>query len=217
MEQRHILPDRASGSYLTPEFVAARLREDSQAPEFLGDHDLNPGVLADPPLRQAAVLVPLVLRPEEMTVLLTRRTSDLPHHAGQVSFPGGGIDPEDRDAEAAALREAWEEIGLDPAKVKVIGRLRPYLTRTGFHITPVVGVIVPPFELTLAPREVAEAFEVRCSVVADPANHHPHEIVLEEKNYVTYNIPFDGQNIWGATAAMLVSLGRILAPPEPAG
>jgi len=164
----------------------------------------------------AAVLVPLIERPSGWTVLLTQRATDLLHHAGQVSFPGGRIESDDHDAEAAALREADEEVGLQPAKVRVIGQLRPYLTRTGFHITPIVGVVSPPLALELAPGEVAEAFEVPLADIVDPRNHLRHEIVIEGRAYFTHVIPSDNRFIWGATAAMLVILGRILAPPEAA-
>src|SRR5271165_5248799 len=135
---------------------AAALRQATR-----GDHDLNPGMT--PPstaLRPAAVLVPLVDRAEGMTVLLTLRTAHLNAHAGQVAFPGGRIEPEDRDAVAAALRETEEEIGLPREHVSLIGRLDTYVTGTGFEITPIVGIVSTPFSLTVDPYEVAEVFEV---------------------------------------------------------
>src|SRR3954447_12751160 len=112
---------------------------DAAAEAQRGDHDLNPGMHPDRALTAAAVLVPLIDRPDGMTVLLTKRTDHLHDHAGQVSFPGGRLDPEDRDAAAAALREAKEEVGLDPDRVDLIGRLDTYVTRTGFEVIPWVG------------------------------------------------------------------------------
>src|SRR5580704_12787897 len=122
-----------------------------------GDHDLNPG--ETPPsaaLRPAAVLVPLIEHRDGWTVLLTQRTAHLSAHAGQISFPGGRIEAADADAVAAALRETEEEVGLARANVSVVGRLDTYITGTGFEITPIVGIVAPPYELTIDPYEVAE-------------------------------------------------------------
>lgn len=215
MEQRNILsPGYFDAGYLTPDFVAARLREDEQARAHYGDADLNPGLEIAARRRAAAVLVPLIHHDDGLTVLLTQRTLDLPHHAGQVSFPGGRIDPEDESPEHAALREAEEEVGLDRERVRLIGRLGPYLTGTGFHITPVVGIVTPPFDLTLEPREVADAFEVPLSVVVDPRNHGQRPTTVGTRSFQTYQIPWEDRFIWGATAGMLVNLGRILAAPD---
>lgn len=215
MEQRNILsPAQLDTGYLTPDFVAARLRDDALARIHSGDADLNPGLEIAARRRAAAVLVPLVDHGHGLSVLLTQRTDDLSHHAGQVSFPGGRIDPEDESPEHAALREAEEEVGLDRSHVRVIGRLGPYLTGTGFHITPVVGIVTPPFELTLEPREVADAFEVPLSVIVDPRNHDRHPTTIGSRTFQTYLIPWEDRFIWGATAGMLVNLGRILAAPD---
>ena len=215
MEQRNILsPGHFDAGYLTPEFIAARLAEDEQARAHYGDADLNPGLEIAARRRAAAVLVPLIDHADGLTVLLTQRSNDLPHHPGQVSFPGGRIDPDDESPEHAALREAEEEVGLDRNQVRLIGRLGPYLTGTGFHITPVVGIVAAPIDLTLEPREVADAIEVPLSVVVDPRNHGQHPTTVGTRSFQTYLIPWQDRFIWGATAGMLVNLGRILAAPE---
>ena len=134
-----------------------------------GDHDLNPGMAPpDQKLTPAAVLVPLVDRADELTVLLTQRTEHLRDHAGQVSFPGGRIEPNDPSHEAAALREAEEEVGLPSDRVDLIGRLDRYVTRTGFEVVPVIGIVNPPFPIRPDPFEVAEVFEVPLRFLADP-------------------------------------------------
>jgi 8-oxo-dGTP pyrophosphatase MutT (NUDIX family) len=162
-------------------------------------------------LRPAAVLVPLIDRPEGMSILLTRRTPHLSAHAGQIAFPGGRIEPEDADAVAAALRETEEEIGLPRDHVSVIGRLDTYVTGTGFEITPVVGIVRVPFPLSLDPFEVAEAFEVPLAFVLDRNNHQRFERPFAERRRVFFVLPFEGRNIWGATAGMLVNLAEVLA------
>ena len=186
---------------------AAALRQATR-----GDHDLNPGMT--PPssaLRPAAVLVPLIDRTEGMSVLLTRRTPHLSAHAGQIAFPGGRIDAGDSDAVAAALRETEEEVGLPRDHVTVIGRLDTYVTGTGFEITPVVGIVAPPFPLAAQPSEVDEVFEVPLSYVLDPGNHRRTERVFEERRRVFFVLPYENRNIWGATAGMLVNLAEVLA------
>ena len=177
-----------------------------------GDHDLNPGTT--PPsaaLRPAAVLVPLVDRAGGMTVLLTRRTAHLSAHAGQISFPGGRIEEADADAIAAALRETEEEVGLQRDHITVISRLDTYVTGTGFEITPIVGIVRLPFRLAIDPFEVAEAFEVPLDFVLDSANHHRTERVVDGRRRVFFVLPYEGRNIWGATAGMLVNLAEVLA------
>jgi 8-oxo-dGTP pyrophosphatase MutT (NUDIX family) len=185
---------------------AAALRQATR-----GDHDLNPGMtLPSTALRPAAVLVPLIDRPEGMSVLLTLRTPHLSAHAGQVSFPGGSIDEGDRDASDAALRETEEEIGLPRNHVSLIGRLDTYVTGTGFEITPLVGIVTPPFPLAADPFEVAEIFEVPLSFVLDRGNHRRTERILEGRRRVFFVLPFENRNIWGATAGMLVNLAEVL-------
>lgn len=171
-----------------------------------GDHDLNPDMRPMPPLTPAAVLVPLVDRTDGMTVLLTRRTDHLHDHAGQISFPGGRLEPGDADAMAAALRESREEIGLSGEHVEVAGRLDDYETRTGFRVTPVVGLISPDFSLRLDAFEVAEVFEVPLGFILDPANHRLHSRVFENRRRQYHAIPYGDYYIWGATAGMLINL-----------
>ncbi len=158
-------------------------------------------------LRPAAVLVPLVER-EELTVLLTQRTDRLHHHAGQISFPGGRVEAGDAGPVETALRETEEEVGLDRRHVQVAGYLDGYETGTGFHITPVVGFVMPEFELTLDAFEVAEAFEVPLSFIFDPSNHQRHSRIYNGTRRNYFAMPYGDFYIWGATAGMLMNLYR---------
>lgn len=165
-------------------------------------------------LTPAAVLVPVVLRPEMPTIMLTQRTDHLYDHAGQISFPGGRLDPGDATPEAAALREAEEEVGLSPDCVELIGRLDTYvILRTGFEVVPAVGLVRPPFALRPDPFEVAEIFEVPLAFVLDRANHERHSRVFDGVERSFHVLQFEGRYIWGATAAMLVNLAEVLAEP----
>ena len=161
-------------------------------------------------LTPAAVLVPVILRPEGLTVLFTQRTAHLNDHAGQVSFPGGRCETDDPSPVHTALRETEEEIGLDPARIEVLGLLPEYRTGTGFTVTPVVGLVRPPFELSLDSFEVAEVFETPLAFLLDPANHQRHSMEIGGVRRHYYAMPYEGYFIWGATAGMLVSLHRLL-------
>jgi len=183
----------------------------ASAPQRRGDHDLNDeGMRPKPPLRPAAVLVPLVERADGFSVLLTQRSPDLRHHAGQISFPGGRVEPDDASPQAAALREANEEIGLPHDCVELLGTLDIYETRTGFEIVPVVGLVTPPFDIRLDAREVAEAFEVPLAFVLDPVNHERHSRVFQGIRRHFHAMPYGERYIWGATAGMLINLYEVL-------
>ena len=159
---------------------------------------------------EAAVLVPLVNRSAGIQVLLTQRTEHLRDHAGQVSFPGGRVEPDDPDREATALRETDEEIGLPAGRIQVLGRLPDYEIPSGFRITPVVGWIEPPFPLKPDEFEVADIFEVPLAHFLDPANYQRREYRLRGRHRHYLAIPWQGRYIWGATAGMLYSLCRLL-------
>ena len=175
---------------------------------------LRPLLPVDP--RPAAVLIPLVDRPEGPHILLTVRASHLRHHAGQIAFPGGRIELEDADPAAAALREAEEEIGLEPARVQVLGYLPDQLILTGFRVTPVVAHVTPGFTLRYDPGEVQETFELPWSHLIDARHHHAYRRQLAGMELEVRDILFGEHKIWGATAGMLFCL-REWALPRPEG
>ncbi len=158
------------------------------------------------PLTPAAVLLPIVLRPAGQTVLLTQRTAHLRDHAGQISFPGGRVETEDLSPVHTALRETEEEIGLLRQHVEVLGFLPEYRTATGYRVTPVVGLVAPPFELSPDAQEVAEVFEVPLGFLLDPANHQRHSLHYRGALRHYFAMPYGEYFIWGATAGMIRSL-----------
>ncbi len=162
--------------------------------------------LLDKPWKPAAVLVPLLDYADTTRVLLTRRTSTLRHHAGQISFPGGALEESDKGPVDAALRETREETGMDTQDVQVVGFLDTYLTITGFAVTPVVARVPPGKDLRPDPTEVAELFEVPLPFLMNPDNHRRHVGKRDGLRVQFYSIPYRDWNIWGATAGMLVNL-----------
>lgn len=173
-----------------------------------GDHSLQDdqallrAALERPP-RRAAVLVPVVPRPDGVTVLFTERAAHLRDHAGQIAFPGGKIDAADPSPRAAAMREAFEEIGLPPDRVRVLGYLDPYLSGTGFLVMPVVGLVALPLALQLNPAEVAASFEVPLAHLMDPDRHELQEREWRGRMRRYYAIPHEGRVVWGVTAGIV--------------
>jgi 8-oxo-dGTP pyrophosphatase MutT (NUDIX family) len=161
------------------------------------------------PLVPAAVLVPVIIS-DTPSILLTKRTSHLSAHAGQVSFPGGRIDPEDSGPEAAALREAWEEIGLEATSVQVLGRMADHITGTGYRITPVLGLLPPGLNFQLSAHEVEAVFELPISVVLDPNAPKVQRQHVRGVWRAYWEWPHPKHYIWGATAAILVRLAELL-------
>jgi len=151
-----------------------------------------------------------------MTVLLTQRATTLKDHAGQISFPGGRIEPADRDAWHAALRETFEEIGLRSELVEFAGYLPDHVVISGFRVTPVVGFVNPLYQLNVAAAEVHDVFEVPLNYILDAANHKSRQRKIGELTIDIHDIPYGERNIWGATAGMLMTLRRRLQSPAPA-
>ncbi|MFN4283781.1 MAG: CoA pyrophosphatase [Alphaproteobacteria bacterium] len=166
-------------------------------------------------LKHAAVLIPIVLRPGGPTILLTERTPHLADHAGQISFPGGRLEPEDADAVAAALRETEEEIGLARRHVEVLGHFEDYGTVTGYRVTPIVGLARPPFDLTPDPHEVAEIFELPLEFILQPTNIRRLRETRGGVPRDVYEIAYGKWRVWGFTARILVRLIAALEE-EPA-
>ncbi|MCM5569810.1 CoA pyrophosphatase [Burkholderiaceae bacterium FT117] len=212
-DDTQVLP-AVAGEALAPERLRERFSKPPQwAPEMTGDRiRLHAG-----PPRPAAVLVPIVAHAGAPSVLLTQRTLHLRQHSGQVAFPGGRYEPADRTPVHTALREAHEEVGLDPARVEVIGRLPDYLTGTGFQVTPVVGLVAPGLELRPDPQEVADVFEVPLGFLMDPRHHQRRLVEVGGAQRIFWAMPWrphpaaDEYFIWGATAAMLRNLYRLLS------
>ncbi|WP_338414594.1 CoA pyrophosphatase [uncultured Sphaerotilus sp.] len=207
-----------AGERLTPARLKARFASPPVwQPEFRGD---GGGPLSDRAPAAAAVLVALVVHEDGLRVLLTRRTDHLRDHAGQISFPGGRVDPGEVDPVVTALREAREEIGLDDRHIEVIGALPAYTTVTSYVVTPVVALVHRPFELQIDGGEVAEAFEVPLEFLMTPAHHQIHLFDTPTERRQFLSMPWRGPSaegdereyfIWGATAAMLRNLYRFLS------
>lgn len=203
-------------SALHPDDIRRRLRgtappDDPTRVELQADgRDWPRELLAqfDAPLTPSAVLVPIVARPGGLTVLLTERSAHLAHHPGQISFPGGRVEPGDRDLVHTALRETREEVGIPPDAVDVAGYLSPMPTVTGYAVTPVVGIVADSIELTLDPREVAAAFEVPLEFLLDKANRQHATRQYRGVDIPVISFHYAERRIWGATAAMIVSLEK---------
>jgi 8-oxo-dGTP pyrophosphatase MutT (NUDIX family) len=197
-------------------------------PQHEPDHWLVPGLTTaesraysqffPPHPASAAVLVPIVER-EELTVLLTQRATKLRNHAGQISFPGGSIESQDKGPREAALREAREEIGLDPALIEVVGYLPDHIVTSGFRVTPVVAFVRPGFELLLQAEEVEDTFEVPLGYIFEPSNHRLRRRRFDfghgASEVELRDIPYGERNIWGATAGMLMTLYRVCVLGDP--
>jgi 8-oxo-dGTP pyrophosphatase MutT (NUDIX family) len=158
----------------------------------------------------AAVLIPVLKKPEGLSILLTQRTNHLHDHAGQISFPGGRKDAGDVDLRATALRESQEEIGLDSGRVEVIGTLPEYLTVSGYRVTPVVALVDPQPHYPVDAFEVADVFDVPLPFLMDPANHQVRVWMNGEERRRFYAMPYQDRFIWGATAGMLRNLYHFL-------
>ena len=172
------------------------------------DYDLNPDVALPEgrTLRDAAVLVPVVERSSGASILLTKRSSALKHHPGQIAFPGGKVDEGDGGVEGAALREAWEEIGLEAKMVSVLGTLPPHETVTGFQVTPVLGMVSVDYQARPEPGEVAEVFEAPLDHVINPSNYLIEGRRWRGQRRRYFTVPWGPYYIWGATARMLRAL-----------
>ena len=175
-------------------------------PQPLATHFIEEDGAEQLALTPAAVLFPIVLRNGAQTVLLTQRTAHLRDHAGQISFPGGRVEPEDLSPMDTALRETEEEIGLTRDRIEILGFLPEYRTGTGFRVTPVVALVSPPFDIHPDPFEVAEVFEVPLAFLLDPANHKRHSIHHQGAMRHFFAMPYGDYFIWGATAGMIRSL-----------
>lgn len=195
--------------YWDPEDISERLRWPAPAGNPLDLHmgEIPEGMV----IKEAAVLVPLVKRQQEIHLLFTQRTTHLNAHAGQISFPGGRVEPADQDRGVTALRETEEEIGLPRHKVRVLGHLPEYSIPSGFRITPVIGWIDSPFTTKADPYEVADIFEAPLSHFLDESRYLRHEYHFNGRHRHYVAISYSGRYFWGATAGMLLSLARCLA------
>lgn len=208
----------APGDALTVRGLRARFA-DTRLPEDPLDVVMPPGLSRWPyrmqeklegPLKPAGVLVPLMQREEGLSILLTQRATHLRHHAGQVSFPGGRMEPHDPDVRAAALRETHEEVGIEPHRVDVIGYLGTMPTITGFAVTPVIGLVGDGPDLVVDHTEVDYAFEVPLAHVLDARNDQLVDREYEGRRFSMIEFHYGGERIWGATAYMIVAFRKFL-------
>jgi 8-oxo-dGTP pyrophosphatase MutT (NUDIX family) len=177
----------------------------------------SPSLPSTTPLVPAAVLIGLLGHPEGPSIILTQRTAELNNHPAEISLPGGRVEADDEGPVAAARREAFEEIGLPPEKVDILGCLPPSETISRFLVYPLVGWVEPPIRFEPDRREVAEVFEVPLSFVLDPANHQRESLVRAGMRHHFYVIQYRDRRIWGATAGILVELARILGSTRASG
>ena len=216
-----MIPEHLAGLHQLPaETLRRELRRRLSGSRFT-DSDLRVGAISRYSIERlrallpaqptrAAVLIPLVDRGDELTVLLTHRSSELKHHAGQISFPGGRLEAGDDSATAAALRETEEEIGLRREFIEIIGCLPDHVVISGYRVTPVVGLVSPGFELVLDPTEVSGTFEAPLSHLLNPATHVRRLRRIGDEDLEVLELPWGGHTIWGATAGMLLTLLEVL-------
>jgi 8-oxo-dGTP pyrophosphatase MutT (NUDIX family) len=201
---------------LSEKFIQNQLHKSYQ-PGVVASTDGNAGMYADVKLRCAAVLIPLVWWKDEWQLIFTRRTDTVEHHKGQVSFPGGGCDLGESTPEATALREAWEEIGVKPEDVRLLGRMNDYITITRYRVTPVVGVMAWPYPVRPEPAEVERIFTIPLLWLADRANWDEQTVsvpgIVQPLQVLRYR-PFEGEVLWGASARMTQNLLGVLGLQE---
>lgn len=181
---------------------------------FSDDGEIGFVVPTERPLKAAAVLILVINRARQPTVLFTQRTAHLTDHAGQISFPGGRVEDGDRDVDHTALRETEEETGVEASRIDIIGRIPHYTTGTGYFITPIVGWMEPPVAYRPDPTEVAECFEVPLDFLLDMQNHRVESAMYKGRMRHYYALSFERRYIWGATAGMLVTFSRVLAAAQ---
>ena len=194
---------------LTEEYISLRLNEAIEAADAASNGYAEIDLTEETRLKCAAVLIPLVWHDLEWHLLFTRRTDKVESHKGQVSFPGGACDEGETTPEQTALREADEEIGLNPKDVKVLGRLHNMITITYFRVTPVVGIIKWPTVFRVGEHEVARVFTIPLRWLANPTNRWEFSMPGRNRSLIAYH-PYDGELLWGATARMTVDFLKII-------